>query len=350
MYYQSCENLDSFTHTFIGGELVKTDNGTFMAGQMYTEIYVPKNKTKEYPIVLMHGAWATGAVCWQQTPDGRAGWLDSFLREGYTVYIIDQPSRGRSCIHTDMEGERSIVTLEAARRIFTGQVAGNYSYSDKHTQWPGSEEDFLRFYASQVESLYSAVEGQTNMRNVAKALFELTGPCILLGHSQAGPFTWILANDCPDMVKGYIRIEPQGPSFCYDDPQKAYVDENGDPKNWGVSQIPVEYDPPVTSSRELKIEKLISPDTDHIDGFRQAKPARKLKNLTHIPALMLTGEASYHTSYDYITAYNLRQAGVPLDYINLGDIGIHGNGHYMFMEKNSNEIFEFVKDWLENNI
>ena len=44
---------------------------------------------------------------------------------------------------------------------------------------------------------------------------------------------------------------------------------------------------------------------------------------------------------------NLRQAGVPVTFIRLADLGIRGNGHMMMMEKNSDAIAQVITDWLD---
>ena len=54
--------------------------------------------------------------------------------------------------------------------------------------------------------------------------------------------------------------------------------------------------------------------------------------------LIVVSEASYHASYDHCTANYLTQAGVRNTMIRLGDVGIHGNGHMMMLEKNSDDI------------
>jgi len=43
----------------------------------------------------------------------------------------------------------------------------------------------------------------------------------------------------------------------------------------------------------------------------------------------------------------LSQAGVSVEHIHLGDVGIHGNGHMMFMEMNNLEIADqVVEKWI----
>ena len=81
---------------------------------------------------------------------------------------------------------------------------------------------------------------------------------------------------------------------------------------------------------------------------QQAEPARQLANLAKVPVLMLTSEASYHTVYDYCTAAHLQQAGVDVTYVPLQEAGIHGNGHFIFMERNNLEVAEkVVKPWVD---
>jgi hypothetical protein len=46
----------------------------------------------------------------------------------------------------------------------------------------------------------------------------------------------------------------------------------------------------------------------------------------------------------------LKQAGVDNDFIRLPDIGIHGNSHYLMLEKNSMEIAGVVADWLSKRV
>jgi len=41
---------------------------------------------------------------------------------------------------------------------------------------------------------------------------------------------------------------------------------------------------------------------------------------------------------------------VSYDWIRLQDIGIHGNGHFMFIEKNSNEVAGVVLNWIESHV
>jgi hypothetical protein len=45
-----------------------------------------------------------------------------------------------------------------------------------------------------------------------------------------------------------------------------------------------------------------------------------------------------------------QQAGVHPTWIRLGDIGIHGNGHMMMLEKNNMQIAELITGWLAKTL
>ena len=41
---------------------------------------------------------------------------------------------------------------------------------------------------------------------------------------------------------------------------------------------------------------------------------------------------------------------MPVDFIKLADIGIHGNGHFLMLEKNNMEIAGVIADWLNKRV
>ena len=82
----------------------------------------------------------------------------------------------------------------------------------------------------------------------------------------------------------------------------------------------------------------------------QNSPARQLINVRGIPILMVASEASYHAPYDHCTSKYLAQAGVKHTFVRLPEIGIHGNGHMMMLEKNNMQIAELLRGWVEKNV
>ena len=88
---------------YVGGKYVGDAGKDIMQGQIFVEVLAPKEVRRPYPLVLIHGAAQT-ATNWMGTPDGRKGWAEYFVEQGYVVYMIDQPMRGRSARRSDGRG------------------------------------------------------------------------------------------------------------------------------------------------------------------------------------------------------------------------------------------------------
>lgn len=334
---------------FVGGEYAGPDDNRVMHGQMYVEMLTPKEVTQPYPLVLIHGAAQT-ATNWMMTPDGRKGWADHFVEQGYVVYMVDQPARGRSAWHPGIDGELRMYSAQQLERLFTApEVLGDWPQAKLHTQWPGSgrmgDPIFDAFYATQVESLKSDVETQQLAQKAGAALLDRIGPAVLITHSQSGLLGWVIADARPDLVKGIVAIEPSGPPF--------HNTSKGNPpaRDYGITDIPVAYDPPIASAAELQTEQQAEPEAaDLIACTLQQEPARQLANFRNIPIMVTVSEASYHAPYDHCTARFLQQAGAPAEFIRLPEQGIHGNGHMMMLEKNNLEVADMISGWIQQKI
>ncbi len=117
---------------------------------------------------------------------------------------------------------------------------------------------------------------------------------------------------------------------------------------WGLTNLPVHYDPPITDASELQTVRQDKPDApDLIPCWIQKEPARKLVNLQAIPVLNVSGEASYHRPYAHCVAKWLNQAGVKTTFVKLEDVGLPGNGHQMMSEKNSAGIARYLQTWID---
>ena len=333
---------------YVGGRYIGDVGDRRMVGQMYVEVYVPREIRRPYPLVLIHGAAQTG-LCWMMTPDGRSGWADYFLKQGYVVYVVDQPARGRSPWQPGVQGDKIIYSAEETASFFT-TGDGVTPQMELHTQWPGSGEMgdavFDALYASQIDSLVSTAETQHLMRSAGAALLDKIGPAAIIAHSQAGQFGWFMADDRPDLVRGIVAIEPSGPPFVSAQTGELILDDEGNPASFGISLEPLTFDPPLERPAEFSLVCQIADEPDLIDGCLQAEPARKLPHLADIPVLVLTAEASYHAPFDHWTVAFLRQAGVEADFLALENAGIHGNGHLMMLEKNNLEIAALLDRWL----
>src|SRR5262249_3493534 len=75
-------------YLFAGGKYVDGKDGKYMTGQAYVEYQIPKNRTHPYPIVMIEGGGQSGSN-FTGTPDGREGWAQYFLKQGYAIYVVD---------------------------------------------------------------------------------------------------------------------------------------------------------------------------------------------------------------------------------------------------------------------
>ena len=81
---------------FVGFTTEKADNGSVnVINAMFVQYILPADRKHEYPIVMIHGGGGQGTD-WMETPDGRDGWVDYFVADGWDVYVVDRPGHGRS--------------------------------------------------------------------------------------------------------------------------------------------------------------------------------------------------------------------------------------------------------------
>jgi pimeloyl-ACP methyl ester carboxylesterase len=334
---------------YVGGSYVGEPGKKVMHGQIYVEVLTARQPRHRFPLVLIHGAAQT-ATNWMGTPDGRPGWADFFVGQGYTVYMIDQPARGRSAWQPDVDGKLTTFQAERIEQLFTAPEAlGNWPQAKKHTQWPGGgrigDPVFDAFYATQVQYLADNAETQRLNQQAGAALLDRIGPALVLTHSQSGSFGWLIADARPSLVKAILAVEPAGPPFM------DTVLREGPARAWGLTDIPLTYDPPVSDPAVLKGEQQEAPDgPDLARCIEQRAPARRLPNLAGIPVVVVTSEASYHAVYDHCTVKYLAQAGVNVTGMRLPDHGIYGNGHMVMIEKNNLEIAALLADWMAHAV
>src|SRR6266705_2888923 len=80
----------------ITGKPAKVDlNGTYSVEAMYVQYFLPANRRGAVPLLMWHGGGLTG-VTYETTPDGREGWLNFFVKQGWDVYNSDAVERGRA--------------------------------------------------------------------------------------------------------------------------------------------------------------------------------------------------------------------------------------------------------------
>ena len=357
---------------YAGGHYDSDHPDHHIVGQIYVEYQIPAERKHAFPIVLVHGGGQTGAGWWS-TPDGRPGWAQYFLRRGYAVYVVDQIGRGRSPFTPEVYGETSSQALDYVLQKFTTQEKYKlWPQAALHTQWPGKgergDDAFDQYFASEVPGMENRImQTEGTVDGLAKLLDKI-GPAIVLVHSQSGAYAWPLAQARPNLVKAIVAAEPAGPPV-HDVVVKSvqrfdvgwekatkqtdddYFRDNPGVKPYGLSNAPIAYTPAVTAQSPLQFEQQAKPERrDLARCWRQKEPARKLVAVGDRPVMVLEAEASFYAGYNHCNVEYLRQAGVPVTFIKLADLGIRGNGHMMMMEKNSDAIAQVIADWLDKAV
>ncbi|WP_262106401.1 alpha/beta fold hydrolase [Arthrobacter sp. Marseille-P9274] len=320
---------------WVGVTYEQRDGQSIVDGsQMYVEFQRPEEQTQPFPVVFIHGGGGQG-LDWMATPDGRPGWRTLLLQRGYAVYTIDRPGHGRSPVRpSHPDGGAIPASAETLGPLFAG------ADNPDHTQWPGSglpdDQALAQLLASQ-SNMPDLNADHELMRKHGAELLDRIGPSIVITSSAGGPAGWLMTDAKPDLVRAVVALEPMGPSGPF-------------PLPWGLSASPLTYDPPATGTQDLKLLEV--PAADGLPAMRlQSEPARRLPHLAETPIAIVSGEQSVAKPVDFGTVAYLRQAGCNrVHHLQLGDLGIHGNGHLMMIEHNNDQVLDAVVQWLDDHV
>jgi hypothetical protein len=283
-----------------GGVPAKVDlNGTYLVESMYVQYFLPANRRGAVPLLLWHGGGLTG-VSYESTPDGREGWLNWFVRQGWDVYNSDAVERGRAGWAMFPEIFKTeplfLPKGDPYERFRIGGGAGTWNADPaKRKLLPGNQfpvegyDNFMR----QVVPRWTSTDEATIAAYTA--LVDKLCPCVILFHSQAGQFGFKVAQARPDKVKALVALEPAGV---------------GDPKQAGrLKAIPTLF----------------------VYGDYIAQDARW-------PQIRKNGVAFGEA---------IAQAGGAVDVVDLPQAGIRGNSHLVMMDRNNLEVAALIQLWLE---
>lgn len=295
------------THFWPGGPPVTYDpNGDFQAGQMYVQYTRIEDPVVPYPVCMIHGGGATGAL-WESTQDGGPGWEFRFLQNGFNVNISDGVERGRSAWAQFPEiNDGPPMFMSYAERWTTYRLGPRLGVS-----FEGS-----RFNADQYDAfMKQQVPRWTTSNAMVQAAYDeyfgsMTDGCILLAHSQGGFFSLnsVLARENYKNIKGIILVE-----------SSSTLDVN-------VTDVSCLKDIPF-----LFVFGDFLDEKQHVDGFEWTGNFafnRTMRNL-HNRILELGGDSTW---------------------LYLPEHGVYGNTHAMMIEDNSMQIADMICDWMKEHI
>lgn len=276
---------------------------------------IPENET-ELPMVFLHG-YGQSRMGWMTTPDGREGWSTSFLKKGHSVFLVDQPRRGEAGSTTAMTNDNIDTWSEESKEYMPGDQAWYTHFRIGRTaperyegsQFPEGEEvqnQFFRQMTPNTGSFDQAVAAAA-MDEVMQDVYDMTGKkSIYVTHSQGGRVGWDVDTE---NVAAIVAIEPGGMPEIDSEQYNKFLE----------ADIPI-----------------VIYFGDYIDnGPEDIQSTSFWKGIRD-------------TAVEFEESYNANGGNCTV--VNLPDIGITGNSHFMFQELNSEEIAAHVEQWIQENV
>jgi pimeloyl-ACP methyl ester carboxylesterase len=326
----SAMKLSQWGYFWVGTNNKPMPYGTILSGQMFVQYFKPAVQRSQYPVILVHGG-SGQMLHYMGAGDGAAGWAHYYVQAGYPVYLVDRPGHGRAPFHPDALGPIG------NQPAYTGIVADTRrAAAMPNKQWPGTTGEvgdplLDQFMASQNGAMQDNVLAQTMWAKGGAEILDRIGPAIVQVHAAGGPFSWLVANERPNLVKAIVNVEGGG----------------GANAAWGLTATPLAYDPPAFVPDDLKFRQVAAAGDQPAYRLQDGQ-ARKLKNLSQMPILYVVAERSGRSATP--TVEFLKQAGCTAEAMNLKDKNILGNGHFMMIEKNNKQVFDAIRGWVEQKL
>ncbi len=290
---------------------------TFHGDHAYVFYQIPVNARK-LPLVFWHGIGQFSKT-WETTPDGREGFQNIFLRRNFSVYLMDQPRRGRAGRST---AEATITPTPDEQFWFNIFRVGVWPDYFPGVQFSKDKEALNQYFRQMTPNI-----GGFDSEVITSACSELAdkiGPLILVTHSHSGGFGWSTAMK-NSKVSAIVSYEP-GSGFPFPE-----------------GEVP---DPIESSSGAL---------------HASAVPMEEFLKLTKIPVVIYYGDNipakldpnpgtdGWRVRMEMAKLWRdaVNRHGGDVKVIHLPEIGITGNTHFPFSDLNNMEIADLMSEWLK---
>lgn len=289
---------------------------------------------RNLPLIFEHGGAQTKRT-WESTVDGREGFQNIFLRKGYTTYLVDQPRIGEAGLALQADDGKNPYAanpMYADHTMYMLCRIGTYDKNGKLKAYDNVAFPHDAASLDQFQRTWTPYTGELDddvSADALAALFEKTGPGILVTHSMGGTVGWRTPFRT-DNVKAIVAFEPGGSPFLFPEGEKP-------------APIVASYAPVSATAKEV--------------------PLKDFEKLTKIPIILFYGDniakeptkdvgpdkwrTEMAMAQKFVEAIN--RHGGQAELVHLPDIGIYGNTHFLMGDTNNEQIADLMEQWLEKH-
>jgi pimeloyl-ACP methyl ester carboxylesterase len=302
-------NEQNIATAFPDGEGTQAPGHISVKG-MYVQYQIPHARTPgRYPVIMVHGFGHTGKT-YEETPDGRMGWAEYFVRRGISVYVVDHSGRGRSGFDPTPTNramrEKNPALIPSFAEFTNEYVWTSFRFGPTpftpyaNTRFPiVARDQYFAQIVPNTETSYA--EAGNNTVGALAALVDRIGPAVLMVHSQSGAYGIAAAIARPDSVKAVVSVEPRS---C------AVSDENVKAVFTRVRLLTVFGDFFGTN-----VDDWPGRMTECVETVTRIKAAQGIADNIHLP-----------------------------------DRGIRGNSHMLMMDTNNLQVADLILAWLTDKV
>jgi pimeloyl-ACP methyl ester carboxylesterase len=303
---------------FVGYTTKSVDNGSVdVLNPMFVQYLLPARRRHDYPIVFIHGGGGQGTD-WLETPDGRDGFVDYFVADGWDVYVVDRPGHGRAQSNSSCGNGQM--------RVGNSAIIARLSTSSPNV-WPGGEptptnDAVVGWTASSAPAPYC---GDALAAQTISALLDEIGPAVLLAHSAGGGSTFRVPDLNSEKVVGIIGFEAAG----------------SNPAAGGFNNSPAL----LTSWKTEPALPASFTAVDRNGCAMQGDNPSRLVNYAGLPVVLVATEmGTLNKAQIECAAAVWDQAGAEASAVYLPDQGLKGGGHFAMAQlDNAAYAREFMK-------
>lgn len=294
---------------------------TLHGDHAYVMYQIPKNP-RQLSLVFLHGYGQSGKT-WETTPDGRDGFNNIFLEEGYKTYVMDEPGRGRAGRSRE---PRNVTQTPDDELWFNTFRIGVWPDFYDNVAFAKDEKSLDQFFRQMTPD--TGIYDENVFAKSVVDTFEVAGDGILMTHSAGGGPGFRAATDS-DKIKAVISLEPG--TFPFPEGELPDVEET-------TSMFPAKgYEVSMEDFKKLIAKPIVVYFGDNIP-----KGKTPVKNY---------GKDNWRTRLNLAHEFErvAKKYHGKVSIVSLPDLGVKGNTHFMMSDLNNRDVAKVIENWLHEN-